>query len=139
MKQFAVRVCQRLALIVPCLLVCASAQADTQSFRLPVHIEDRTLGVWSGQLTLSATGDDQIQWTLSDSTFRATEFEEAKVVVDVSTITGTGQAPKAARLSIREIKVTLEQDTAVDVSYRFRMMAEADGDTIRSISLEHIR
>lgn len=130
---------QRLVLVLTCLLAVTAAWADSRSFSLPLEMDDRPLGTLSGRLTIDPAPTGGLTWSLSDGAFRPASVEDARVLHDPVALEGSGTVDKAERLTIREFKITLEQNSGVDVSYRFRLMAEISGDSIRSVSIEPVR
>jgi hypothetical protein len=120
------------------LAASASAFAGTFRFSVPVTADGAALGTASALLKVTEK-DKRLTWSLSEGQFVADGRREGAVVWPADVLAGSGQVDGDKSVVIKEFQVTVQQPTAVDITYSLRLRVAVDGDNIRAVSVEQAR
>jgi hypothetical protein len=120
-------------------LVCVAARAAESKFSLNVQADGVTLGTAAATLTVTASTPTDVTWKLSDGVFTASANPDGKLKYDDAMLNGTGKAKSTGTATLKDFDITVEQNTGVDVTYRFRISANLADGAVKSVSIEQLK
>ncbi|GEM_PF-4993342 len=131
----------RTALALTTLLIAAFLAAtpcfaaSSRPFVLAVVTDGTAVGTLSGTLEVSVS-DSVIAWTLSSVKFHPGPIPDGTVACNADALNGTGTTPLSARAAVKDFCIVVTRDSGVDISYRFRLSAEMEGETLTGVVIE---
>ncbi|HEY3267884.1 MAG TPA: hypothetical protein VGM37_13215 [Armatimonadota bacterium] len=123
---------------VVCIMAIVAVKAAPKPFQLSVVADGATLGTAAANLDVTVA-DGKAEWKLTDGHFAPASLPEAKVSMDPEVLAGSGKVPLAAEITVKDFTITVEQNTGVDISYRFRLSATLADGAVKSVSLAQLK
>lgn len=118
---------------------CAGARAAATAYNATLQADGKALGTAAGTLDVSRAADGRLHWSLTGGQFTAAEVPHATVHIEGEALSGSGSTSATTTATLKEFNVVVSQSTGVDVTYRFRVTAALDGDTVRAVEIHQMK
>ena len=120
------------------LCACTGALAAAKPFEAKVQADGAALGVASATLDVTVA-NGKAAWKITQGRFAPATLPEAKTLWDDAILAGSGSVPSSASITVKDFTVTVEQNTGVDISYRFRLTASLADGAVKDVAITQVK